>query len=201
MRNRVVKLVYPHPQNIDLIETSLSTIVSKTIYDAVDLFEKIFLKSKIKKSVKNVKNKILLGDIINLHNKEGIKIISQIKSMIKQIEQEKHILSESGLPNVRLVKDINNKWILFDGHHSILAYIYSGKKYLSEIPHLIVEDKGGYVSDKDIHVFFGEHAIKLEGKDWRNYVINWQAQKEKQLCKRGQNNMGELFEAIKKDLF
>lgn len=198
MRNRVVKLVYPHSQNRGWVEESVSTIDSKTIYDAVDLFEEIFLKSKIKKSVKNVKNKILLRDIVNLHNNEGIKTISQIKSMIGQIEQGEDILSEKGLPNIRLVKDTNNKWILFDGHHSMLAYIYSGKKYLSEIPHLIVEDKGGYVSDKDIHVFFGKHAARLEDKNWRDYVINWQAQKEKQLCKRRQNNMGELFEAILK---
>lgn len=54
MRDRIVKLVYSHPQNIDFIEESVLTIVSKTIYDAVDLFEEIFLKSKIKKSVKNV---------------------------------------------------------------------------------------------------------------------------------------------------
>ena len=81
MRNRVVKLVYPHPQNIDFIEESVLTIISKTIYDAIDLFEEIFLKSKIEKSVKNVENKILLGDIVNLHNNDGIKDVSQIKSM------------------------------------------------------------------------------------------------------------------------
>ena len=54
----------------------------------------------------------------------------------------------------------------------MLAYIIAGKKYLHEIPHLIVEDsKKGYVFDKEICVFFGEHASKLKNNNWRKYLI------------------------------
>ncbi|MBU1913742.1 MAG: hypothetical protein KJ563_00905, partial [Candidatus Thermoplasmatota archaeon] len=52
------------------------------------------------------------------------------------------------------------------------------------------------VADDDIAVFFGCHADKVRGKDWRNYVINWQAPRNKQLCPRIQKDMGELYNAL-----
>jgi hypothetical protein len=79
----------------------------------------------------------------------------------------------------------------------MLAYMSLDRKYLNEIPHLIVENEHGYVLDKDIFVFFGSDASELTESTWRDYVINWQAPKEKQLCKRIQNNMGELFDSLR----
>ena len=92
----------------------------------------------------------------------------------------------------------DNQLLLFDGHHSMLAYMNAGKRYLEEIPHIIIQDKDkGHVDDRDIIVFYGEHAKAIKNYGWKDYVINWQAVKEKQLCRRVQRDMGELFCAIK----
>jgi hypothetical protein len=144
------------------------------------------------------KNNILLKDIINLHNAAGIQSLERIKSMIKDIKSGKEIFSSDGFPNVKLVKSQNNEWIAFDGHHTLLAYMAAGKDFLHGIPHIIVKNQDReFADEEEISVFFGKHKDKA---NWRKNVINWQASKEKQLCKRIQNNMGELFEAIKKSI-
>lgn len=202
MKTRIVKLIYRYNPNKNLIKLSILKIpISKacfTIYDAVDFFlHNIFFKSKFKTSIKPVANKILLGDIINLHNDTGIKDIPKIISMANQIISGKDVFNTNGLPNIRIIKTKDSRWVLFDGHHTMLAYMLAGRKYLHEMPHLIVEDGiKGYASDKEINIFFGEHKSKLKNDNWRKYVINWQAQKEKQLCKRIQKNMKELFNAL-----
>ncbi len=115
----------------------------------------------------------------------------------RKIQSRKHIISAEGIPNVKLVKVNCNQWLLFDGHHSMLAYMHAGKKYLHEVTHLTVENEGvKNVTDDDITVFFGLHANKIRGKDWRGYVINWQAPQNKQMCPRIQKNMGELYDAL-----
>ena len=75
--------------------------------------------------------------------------------------------------------------------------MYSGRKYLHELPHLIVVNEEGFVTNKEVLIFFGQHSSKLRGSDWRNYVINWQMPIKKQLCKRVEKNIGELFDLIK----
>jgi len=201
MQLKFVKLIYPCKlQRNDKLKISTSKIqltrLNMTIYDIVDYFEQnVFL--KIKMTEQQIITKGPLRDIINLHNNTGIKDFSQIKSMITKIKSKKDILHQSKIPNIKLVKTKDNDWVLFDGHHSMLAYMYLNRKYLHEIPHLIVENEHGYVLDKDIFVFFGPHAIELTESTWRDYVINWQAPKEKQLCKRIQNNMGELFDSLR----
>jgi len=204
MKYRIVKLIYPHRSpNDNLISIFRFGVpfpkMGMTIYDTVALFEEEFIKEKekCKLQIEKCKNKIQLRDIINIHNANGIKYISQIEDMVLQIKSGKDVLSPSGLPNIKLVKTINDEWLLFDGHHSMLAYMVSGRKYLNEISHLIVEDeKNGYVSDEEILVFFGKHSKKLKGSNWKDYVINWQVPKEKQLCKRVQKNMGELLDSL-----
>ena len=207
MENRIVKLIYPRKSSdIAMVDISISKVpfskTHMTIYDTVTSFEhEIFLKSGIKTvttSTGYITNRILLRDVINLHNNTGIKNTSQIKSMVQQIKSGSDILSPTGLPNIKLVKTNTDDWVLFDGHHSMLAYMLAERKYLDEIPHLIVEDeKNVFVSNKEICVFFGEHQTRLKGGNWREYVINWQAQKKKdQLQKRIQNNMGELLDSL-----
>jgi hypothetical protein len=200
MKYRIVKLIRPYKsKNNNLISISALKIhftkKNITIYDTVDLFKKEnFL--KIKTTKKQVTDIVQLREIVNLHNNTGIKNISQIISMVKQIRSGKDILTLNGLPNIKLVKTEQSEWILFDGHHSLLAYIIGGKKYLNELPHLIIENENGYVTDKEICVFFGIHSKMIKDYDWRKYVINWQAPKEKQLCKRVQRNIGELLDSI-----
>ncbi|MHA1658816.1 MAG: hypothetical protein ACTSUT_06805 [Promethearchaeota archaeon] len=200
MKYRIVKVIRPYKsKNNNLITVYALKIrftkKNMTIYDTVDLFKKK-IKKKIKSTNKQVKDLVQLREIINLHDNTGIKNISQIISMIKQIKSGKDILSPNGLPNIKLVKTEQSEWVLFDGHHSLLAYMIGGKKYLNQIPHLIIENENGHVTDKEILVFFGIHSKKLKDSDWRKYVINWQAPKEKQLCKRVQRNIGELLDSI-----
>ncbi len=201
MQPKFVKLIYPGKlHKNDMIKVSKSIIelpkLDMSIYDIVDYFEQNII-LKIKMTEERIETKVQLRDIINLHNNTGIKDISQIKSMIVKIKSKKDILHPSTLPNIKLVKAKDNDWVLFDGHHSVLAYMSLNKKYLHEIPHLIVENEHGYVLNRDILVFFGPHAGELTESTWRNYVINWQELKEKQLCKRIQKNMGELFDSLK----
>ena len=164
---------------------------NNSIYDSVEVFKKT---SNPKFVLKEIKEKISLKEIINLHNDTGIQSISCIKSMIKDIKSGKEIFSNDGFPNIKLVKT-KNEWVLFDGHHSMPAYMVMGKKFLHEIPHMIVKNQDDCVNDDEITVFFGEHGKNI--KDWKKYTINWQAKKEKQLCKRIQNNIGEVLESIK----
>lgn len=201
MAFRIIKLSYPgKPPNE--VKTSISEVkVSKnvnTIYDAVSFFEKNIFPTLTKIPAHNkVKDKVALRDILNVHNDDGIRDLAQVRRMTVAIESGKHIFS-FGIPNVKLVRTRDNQLLLFDGHHSMLAYMNAGKRYLEEIPHMIIEDKDkGYIDDKDIIVFYGEHLKKIENYDWKQYVINWQAVKEKQLSRRVQRDMGELFCAIK----
>ncbi len=204
MDYRFVKLI--QPQN-SIQGNSATVFVYKipftkknmTIYETVDFFRKeIFLKTK--KTINQKKfneEQVLLKEIINLHNDTGIKSIPQITSMINQIKSGKDIYSDSCLPNIKLVKTKNKKWVLFDGHHSLLAYMACSKKYLNETPHLIISNKTGYVNDSEIFVFFGAHSQKLKASNWRKYTVNWQLPLEKQLCRRIQENMEELFDSLK----
>ena len=172
---------------------------AQTIYDTVGWFEKNVF-PKLKKGIKpaKVKKRTKLKNILNIHNDDGIKDLFQLKKMAEAIKAGKHILS-CGIPNVKLVKTREGQLLLFDGHHSMLAYMTAGKTYLEEIPYMIITGKEkGCVEDKDIIVFYGEHASDIEGCNWKEKVINWQAAKEKQLCKRIQKNMGELFFTIEK---
>ncbi len=170
----------------------------KTVYDAVVFFEKNIFSNIKEDEYKNISvDRILLKDIINIHDNDGIKDMKQIESMRKAIISGKEVLSDNGIPNIQLVLTKEGKLLLFNGHHTMLAYMMEGKEYLEEIQHVIVSDKEeGFINDDEISVFFGEHRQRLISEDWRESVINWQAPKEKQLCKRKQNNMGELFKEL-----
>tara|TARA_Y100000310_G_scaffold296993_1_gene329678 strand:+ start:2706 stop:3377 length:672 start_codon:yes stop_codon:yes gene_type:complete len=188
--NRIIKLSFPYKEKT---KVSISKIInSDNIYKTIDFFTyKIFLKNKLKYKKIKQKNNIKLKNIINLHNIDGLDL-KKIKSMFSQLKTGKPVLSNSGLPNVKLAK-LDNNYVLFDGHHTILAYMLANKEYLNQIPYLIVSEN---ITDNTIKQFFIEHSNKLKNKNWRNYVVNWQVQKNKQLCGKIQKNIGELFESI-----
>lgn len=197
---RLAKLIHPHKSKVGNFTYVSSVKVylknkNDTIYDTVDQLKKE-IGSKRKKTIKEIKKPVLFREIINLHNINGIKNINQIKIMVKEIKSGKHILSYGGLPNTKLVKTVHSEWILFDGHHSVLSYMIAGRTYLHEIPHLVIQNEKCHVNNKEILIFFGMHSKKLNDSNWRKYVINWQATKEEQLCKREQKNMGELLDSI-----
>jgi hypothetical protein len=190
---KLIEIFYPDHQN-----DYQARVPGSTVYETVDVFEKNFFHNSF--NCRNILRpisslKFPLKNIINLHNTDGIKDIFQIKKMILKIKQKRDILHPTELPNIKLVRIWENERVLFDGHHTVLAYMSVGRKHLDEVPHLVVaNDNGsGCVDDEEISIFYGEH--KLED-DWRKYCINWQAKKEEQLCKRIQRNMGELFESI-----
>jgi hypothetical protein len=201
MNYRLVKLIYPVKSkegNLTLI-SSLKVFLrneNSTIYNTMAQFDKE-IGSKLNETIKKVKKPVLLREVINLHNINGIKNVNQIRTMVRKIKNGKDILSPRGLPNIKLVKTKLSEWILFDGHHSLLSYMIAGRRYLHEVPHFVVENSSGYVNDKEILIFFGLHSSKLHGSNWRNYVINWQEPREKQLCEREQNNMGELIDSTR----
>lgn len=192
---RFVEQSYPNKDGKShIVSTFKIENINNTIYETVEKFEKDG--SKIEQETKEVKEPIILTDVINLHNSNGIKDLGQIKLMVKEITTGKDIISKKGFPNIKLVKTRQSEWVLFDGHHSLLSYMIAGRKYLHEVPHIVVINENGYVDDNEIHVFFGKHSGKLRKSNWRQHVINWQATEEKQLCKRVQKNMGELLNSL-----
>ncbi len=162
---------------------------NKTAYDIVS-----FLNNNLKKIKfdKTDKKEIKFKNIINLHDEEGISI-GKVKELAGYIKSG-NIILEKKIPNIKMVK-INNKLILFDGHHSLLAYMLTHKKF-DKIPHLVVD---GELKSRDILVFFGKHKEKIE-QPWENYVVNWFAPEEKQLCKRKRKNILELFQVVSKNI-
>ena len=203
--NRIIKLIlpkntFPSDQHTICVTTYLVSITNScsTIYDAVDLLKNKKIVYAKREKIKHYAEEVIeLRNVLNIHNDSGIKDLTQIQSMVRKIQSRKHIISAEGIPNIKLVKANCNQWLLFDGHHSMLAYMHAGKKHLHEIAHLTVENEGvKNVADDDITVFFGPHANKIRGKDWRSYVINWQAPRNKQLCPRIHKNMGELYDAL-----
>jgi len=203
--NRVVKII--SPQNTlpsDPPAVSVFTYIipitnsCSTIYDTVDsLKNKKFLITKGKNIQYHAAEHFPLCNVLNIHNDSGIKDLFQIRSMVTKIQSGEDIFTSEGLPNIKLVRVNKNHWLLFDGHHSMLAYMHAGKKYLHEVAHLTVENEDtDSVSSNEISVFFGSHANKIRNREWRSYVINWQAPINEQLCPRIQKNMGELYDAL-----
>ena len=181
---------------INFVERYFEEIIvirdDQTIYDAISILEDLINKLK---ETNLKKNEYYLKNIINLHDSEGIKDLEIVRSMIKDIGQGKQILSK-GLPNIKLAK-VKECFVLFDGHHTMLSYLATGMKFISEIPHIIIEDADKeHIADELIKDFFIEHKSKLKDKNWKDYAINWQASKENQIIKRKQQNIGEVFDKI-----
>ena len=202
MTHWIIKQSHPGDSTNEIIISSSEVKVSRdisTIYDAVSWFEKNAL-PKFNKGIrrKKLRKSVALKDILNIHNDDGIRDLAQLKRMVEDIKTGSHIFPR-GIPNIKLVKTKDEQPLLFDGHHSMLAYMAAGMAYMEELPYMIIFDKAkGYVEDKDIVVFYGKHAEDIEDYDWKEKAINWQAAKERQVCKRVQKNMGQLFCAIKK---
>ena len=198
-----IKLSYPGGMRKSIIEKTAFVKIKITkdiefIYNAIALFEDEFFKNIQNNLSRNrVEKWIELSKIRNIHDKDGIRDIRKVKRMLKSLDNRRHILSSSGMPNIKIFKARDNKLYIFDGHHSMLAYMMSGKKYLNEMPYLLFEKKdGGYILDDNFKNFFGKHLKYKRREKWGSYTVNWQAPRRKQLCTRAQSNMGELFKAV-----
>ena len=203
--DRIVTVYFPPRKKDDYLPYAFMIAIQNegkdiTIYECIERLSQVYDNEK-KKCHYSIVNNVSLSEIINLHNSNGIQDLSRIHSMFSDLNNGKELLMENELPNIKLVVTRVGKLVLFDGHHTLISYMIAGRKLLSDVPHIIVINKNfGFVTDKEIHIFFGEHASKLENKDWRDYVINCQATEEKQLCNRIQRNMGELVDLILKQM-
>ncbi len=202
---RIIKLSYPERKGKEgrsndiyhrHTETRLEVPEHENIYHSVARFlENHFPHLQPQKTDASLAGeKYPLDKVINLHNYRGITSQGRIETMAEKIRSGKEILTPEGLPNPKLAKTEADELVLFDGHHSTLAYMLSGKKYLAEIPHLLVSaEEARGVEDEAIHAFYGKHSSELKGKDWRNFAINWNVPEPEQLEPREQWNLGELF--------
>ena len=119
--------------------------------------------------------------------------------MRQGIRKYRHIKEADQLPNIKLVVAEENKLLLFDGHHSLLAYFLEGRKFLREVPYLVVS-KPDYqpVSTEEIAMFFPAAKRGLVKENWRKYTVNWQSSVNNQLEQRGVNNFKELADRFRK---
>ena len=93
MKHRILKLIQPHKSkngNFSYVSSMKVQLNNKkdTIYDTVEQYKKE-IGSKTKESIKEVKKPVLLKEIINLHNVNGIKNVNQIKTMVKKNQNRK----------------------------------------------------------------------------------------------------------------
>ncbi|MBW2994835.1 hypothetical protein KY312_00635 [Candidatus Woesearchaeota archaeon] len=190
---RTVDIYYPVGGN-NVICSSVQIHHSNdiSIYQTVNEMKKILLDTSLK--LKEVKP-IPLNKVINLHNSNGIRDLKQVHNFVHDIESG--IYYTDKFPNIKLAQISDDEYVIFDGHHSMLAFMLVGRKYLHEIPHLVVRNADSCISPSELCVCFGHHADKIKPENWRKYTIKWEEQEDKQLCKRIQNNMKELFEAVK----
>lgn len=134
-----------------------------SIYDTVKKFgnREFDLISVTEHEVK----KMALSQVVNLHNQAGIREPRQITAMSYAIKSGLDIYNENGIPNIKMALTCDEELLLFGDHHSILAYMATGKEFLEKIPHLLVYNENGYVENHEILPFFGEHYKKLNPSD------------------------------------
>lgn len=206
MSNRVVKLFYPLRLH-EACSKGLSVKTCKTavcvdgddIYKTVDKFRKEHF-PVLNETVKTVEPSLKLSQIITLHNLSGIDEYEKIQQMKAKIDSGRDILAEDQIPNSKLVRTKKNETVLFDGHHTVLAYMIAGRQYLAQIPHLLIADNNGNgLSDREILVFFGRFSDFLSDKNWRRYRINWNHSPNGKLEPRRQTTLGDLREAIRQE--
>jgi len=169
--------------------------VASTLYQAVDKLRSAVHSLDLDQALQLPH--IELRQLKNLHNQEGIKDIAQIAMMVHALRARQHILEPSGLPNIKILLDDAGDWLLFDGHHTVLAYLLAGYREVNEVPCLIlyVDSVSGRVPSDAIRVVFGQHAKDVT--NWRDFAINWQAPVENQLTSKKQQTMGELVDVIR----
>lgn len=138
-----------------------------------------------------------LSNIVVIHNSTGIRERTQVGTMYQQIGQGQHIVHDSGAPNIKIVIAPDNRPLLFDGHHTALAYLAAGKSHLSDVPYAVVAHPGGRsVSSSELTVLYPESAKAAIESNWSTYVVNWQADASKQLEPRKIETLGQLALAL-----
>lgn len=140
-----------------------------------------------------------IGEVLPIHNASGIRDQSQISQMQEYLKQGQDIFGRDQLPNIKLVVVPNQKLLLFDGHHSLLSYFNHGKRFLREIPYIVISGENNQeVSDEEISFFFPENNREEILKDWKRFTVNWQAEVGEQLEVRRVYSIAELARELGK---
>jgi len=137
------------------------------------------------------------GEIMPIHNLTGIRDYSQIVRMSEKITGGEHIKETEYLPNIKIALCPDDKLLLFDGHHTMLAYYLSGYKDLGKIPHIIVsENKDKPLQIDKIAYFFQpenpKNAKKILGDNWFDFTVNWQSSNGLHIEKRRVQSIEQL---------
>ena len=110
MERYIIKLSYPSDRPGPATENAVIARIKITketnaIYGAVGWFEdRLFPEIKSQLIRQLVKKRVSLRSVLNIHNSEGVRDIKQIERMIKSVGQGRDMLSQSGMPNVKLFK-------------------------------------------------------------------------------------------------
>lgn len=133
------------------------------------------------------------GEILPIHNASGIRDHKLVSQMQENLKIGQDILEMDQLPNIKIVVAPNQKLLLFDGHHSLLSYFNLNKKFLREIPYIVIsaeEYKG--VKPEEISQFFPENERTKIISDWEKYTVNWQAKVGEQMTIRNVGSIRQL---------
>lgn len=165
----------------------INTPLESTIYDIIKIFEETSFKPEEVELPR-----VRLVDIINIHNIEGIGV-GKVNTLSTHIRSGKQVFKDkSGIPNIRIARS-HGQLVLFDGHHTLLAYMDNGAQHLNDIPYLLIEP----LDEKEVLTFSGIHSSQLNDGGWKTRVIDWKTPNEEKIYPRAQKNIGDLFRALK----
>lgn len=132
-----------------------------------------------------------------IHNVGGLRDASQITKMVDSIKADQHVLDSGELPNVKLIVAPDGRLLLFDGHHTLIAYYQHGHRQLGEVPHLVISDPDdGPVTVSELVPFFPLSEKEKVLNAWQDYAVNWQQPTAQQLEPRQVFNFAELADAF-----
>lgn len=204
-KTRVVEYFFPlkiHNEYFFLYCKSHVPLINKTttVYETIEIYEKMTFPYIQTQLIKASKKRIPIRSLINIHDEDGIKDIRQIRNFFSKIMHGGNIVKSNGFPNIKIARVREKNLLVFDGHHSLLAYMASGKIFLDQIPHIVVSGNRSILKNAEILVFWGPHAPEISASHWKNWVINWQTQGKNQIKIRTRRNMGELFDVLRKKI-
>ena len=168
---------------------------SPSPYETIDfLLENIESLDDLK--IEQVNDPEPIGEVLTIHNATGMRDIAQMQTMIEKVKRGDHVFNSNSLPNVKIVLAPDKRYLMFDGHHTALAYLLAGKKFLHEMPHIVISNQNQPLSAEEISYFFPEDKRELVQEDWLKYTVNWQNPDEKIELRQIQT-IGDLLKAIR----
>lgn len=157
MLNRLIVCSYPESNGQARIFRTLVEQDDLSPYKTVDfLLENI--ESLENAKTEQVVNPILIEDVLTIHNSTGMRDLAQLQTMIEKIKHNRLVINDNGLPNIKLVLAPDKHLLMFDGHHTALAYLLAGKKFLHETPYILLSNARQPLSPREISYFFPKNS-------------------------------------------